>query len=232
MEVGVEEVGGKGEGPSAVASARERLLRLGTAALTDRELVALVVGAKGFPPRLDEALLGPGLRAIALEDPESLCASERLGAAAGAQLLAAIELGRRVQRSAEKRPKLKTPKEIYRYLSPALAAQRREEFHVLSFNSRNVLLRDTKVAQGTVNACPVDPREVFASAIAARATAIVLAHNHPSGDPEPSAEDLALTEQIFDGGRLLGIGVLDHVVVGDGSYVSLLERNLMPRRAA
>ena len=229
MEVVVEEVGGLGEGPSAAASARERLLRLGTAALTDRELIALVVGSA---PRVCEALLGPGLRAIALEEPETLCAPEGLGELAGAQLLAAIELGRSFQRSVEKRPKLKTPKEIFHFLAPSLATQRREEFHVLSFNSRNVLLRDAKVAQGTVNTCPVDPREVFASALGARATAIVLAHNHPSGDPEPSVEDLTLTEQIFEGGRLLGIGVLDHVVIGDGSYVSLLERNLMPRRAA
>jgi DNA repair protein RadC len=95
---------------------------------------------------------------------------------------------------------------------------------VLCFNPRNVLLHDARVAEGTMNACPVDPREVFATALIARASAIVLAHNHPSGDPEPSAQDVALTAQLSESGRLLGIKVLDHVVVGDGAYASLLER--------
>jgi DNA repair protein RadC len=101
-------------------------------------------------------------------------------------------------------------------------------FHVLCFNARNVLLLDARVAEGTINACLVDPREVFAAAITARATAIVLAHNHPSGDPEPSAQDLSLTRQLFEAGRLLGIKVLDHVVVGDGTYASLMERGELP----
>jgi DNA repair protein RadC len=83
-----------------------------------------------------------------------------------------------------------------------------------------------------MNSCPVDPREVFAAAIAARATAIVLVHNHPSGDPEPSAVDFALTAQLAEGGRILAIRVLDHVVIGDGSFVSLLERGCFAGKAA
>ena len=204
--------------------ARERLARLGAAALSDVELLCVVAGRK-----LETSALAPGLRAIAQEEPSALQAM--LGDAAPA-IVAAIELGRRLQGSSERRPRLKTPREIYAYLSPLLAAQRREQFHVLCLNSRNVLLRDVKVAEGTVNACPVDPREVFAPALEARATAIVLAHNHPSGDPEPSSSDLVLTRQLVEGGRVLGIGVLDHVVFGDGGYVSMLERDLMPRRAA
>jgi DNA repair protein RadC len=91
-----------------------------------------------------------------------------------------------------------------------------------------VLVRDVRVAEGTTNACPVDPREVFAVALAARATAVVLAHNHPSGDPEPSSLDVALTAQLVEGGRLLGVKVLDHLVVGESGFVSFLERGLMP----
>ncbi len=81
-----------------------------------------------------------------------------------------------------------------------------------------------------MNACPVDPREVFAAAIAARATAIVFAHNHPSGDPEPSTDDVALTRRLFEGAQLLGIHALDHVVVGDSTFVSVLERGQMPHQ--
>ncbi len=132
----------------------------------------------------------------------------------------------------ERRPRLRTPAEIYQHLAPALRSLRREVFHVLSLNGRNVLLNDARVAEGSMNACPVDPREVFCAALAARATAIVLAHNHPSGDPEPSEMDIALTEQIAEGGRILGIRVLDHLIVGDGAYVSLLERGRLSHRPA
>jgi DNA repair protein RadC len=97
-------------------------------------------------------------------------------------------------------------------------------FHVLSFNMRNVLLADARVAVGTVDSCPVDPREVFRAALASRATCVVLAHNHPSGDPEPSSLDVKLTARLVSGAELMGIRVLDHLVVGDGSYVSFHER--------
>src|SRR5262249_14645730 len=105
-----------------------------------------------------------------------------------------------------------------------LLGLRREVFHVLCFNSRNVLLSDVRVAEGTLDHCLVDPREVFSAALWARATAIVLAHNHPSGDPEPSGLDLELTAQLVEGGRILGIKVLDHIVVGDSNYTSLFEK--------
>src|SRR6266849_4832172 len=144
--------------------------------------------------------------------------------ARAAQLAASLELGRRTQLSGEKRPRLRTPAEIYQHLAPAFRSLRKEVFHVLSFNARNVLLNDSRVAEGSMNACPVDPREVFCAALGARATAIVLAHNHPSGDPEPSEVDIALTEQLAEGGRILGIRVLDHLVVAAGGFVSLLER--------
>ena len=210
---------------------RERLFRLGAQALTDPELLGVLLGGTGrrgggAAAGLAESLLsaGGGLRALLQLEPQELSARPGLGRARAAQLVAALELGRRAQRAAERRPRLRTPSEIYAYLAPNLSALRREVFHVLCFNPRNVLLHDARVAEGTMNACPVDPREVFATALLARASAIVLAHNHPSGDPEPSAQDVALTAQLAESGRLLGIKVLDHVVVGDGAYASLLER--------
>jgi len=219
---------GPGEGP------RERLARMGASALTDPELlmVLLGTGTRQHPVHeLAQSLLDMrgGLKALVLLPPSELSALPGLGLARAARVLAALELGRRVQRKQEERPRLHNATEVYQYLRPVLSALRKEVFHVLSFNSRNILLHDARVAEGTMNACPVDPREVFSAALAAKATAIVLAHNHPSGDPEPSAQDLALTAQIVDGGRLLGIKVLDHLVVGDGTFTSMMERRLMSR---
>lgn len=218
--------------PQSSAEACERLLRLGSGALTEVELLTVLLGAESVAIALAEELLtsGGGLKALAQSEPYELCNRTGLGEVRGAQVLAALELGRRAQQATERRPQLRTADEIYAYLAPRLAALRREVFHVLCFNPRNVLVRDARVAEGTPDACPVDPREVFAVALAARASAVVLAHNHPSGDPEPSALDIALTRQLAHGGPLVGIRVLDHLVLGDGRYVSLLERGQMPRK--
>jgi DNA repair protein RadC len=216
-----------GDEGAGLQAPRERLYRLGAQALSDPELLSVLLASGARRGRPPDALLpegGGGLRALLQLEPHELCARPGLGRIRAAQLLAALELGRRAQRAPERRPRLRTPQEIYAYLAPTLSALRREVFHVLCFNPRNVLLHDARVAEGTMNACPVDPREVFTTALTARASAIVLAHNHPSGDPEPSAQDVALTAQLAEAGRLLGIKVLDHVVVGDGSFSSLLER--------
>jgi DNA repair protein RadC len=234
-ENGVDEVEptlARSAGPSPAAlreTPGERLFRLGTGALSDGELIELLLGSgtAGHPARaIAERLLslGPGLKELSRRDARELTRVAGMGPARAARVAVAWELGRRVQRSEERRPRLRTPAEIYRYLAPQLSSLRKEVFHVLSMNSRNVLLNDSKVAEGTMNACPVDPREVFSAAIGARATAIVLAHNHPSGDPEPSEMDLSLSAQLAEGGRILGIRVLDHIVVGDGGFVSLFER--------
>jgi DNA repair protein RadC len=209
---------------------RERLFKLGASALTDPELLAVLLVPGARAKQLAEELLsGPGgLKALLHRDPLQLCAWPGLGPVRTAQVLAALEFGRRAQRATERRPRLRTPREIHAYLAPTLGALRREVFHVLCFNPRNVLLGDVRVAEGTMNTCLVDPREVYAAALTLRATALVFAHNHPSGDPEPSAQDLSLTGQLTGAGQLLGIKVLDHLVLGDGTYVSLLERGLLP----
>lgn len=141
-------------------------------------------------------------------------------------LRAAIELGRRALRASDSRTRLLTPEETYRYLEPVLGARDRERFHVLCLNARNVLLADVLVAEGTQNQCLVDPREVFRLALASRADRIILAHNHPSGDPTPSDPDLVLTRQIIEGARALWVPVTDHIVVGAGRYVSMMERGM------
>lgn len=146
---------------------------------------------------------------------------------APARLLLAMELGRRGLRAQEERPRLGTPCAIYEYLAPRLGALPHEVFHVLCFNSRNVLVCDAQISTGNASSCAISPRDVFRAAVRADCAAIVLAHNHPSGDPEPSGQDLSLTASIIQAGRPLGIKVLDHIVVGDGRFVSFLERGEM-----
>ena len=231
-EVGVP-AGEGGEWPQEVV-ARERLLRLGAPALGDTELLVVLLGdgGRGHPAQAlaRELLAESGLRALLMMDPLALSGLPEVGPVRAAQALAALELCRRAQSAPELRPRLSTAEEIHRYLRPNLSLLRREVFHVLAFNARNVLMRDVRVAEGTAHDCPVDPREVFGAALSVRASAVVLAHNHPSGDPEPSEEDVALTLRLAEGGRVLGVRVLDHLVLGDRGYVSLFKRGLLPLR--
>ena len=202
---------------------RERLLA-SPHTLDDAELLGLLFGGRSRTVRgLGESLLeaAGGLRALASMEPSELCNAAGLGRERAAQVLAALELARRAQLAPDGRPRLRTAGEVYRYLAPKLALLRHEVFHVLSFNTRNVLLGDARVAEGTTDACTVDPREVFRAALAARATAVIFAHNHPSGDPEPSEADLTLTRELQAGARIFHLRVLDHVIVGAGRYVSL-----------
>lgn len=204
---------------------KRRLLRLGAPSLSSTELIALLLDQHGV--KRATALLSDGLRALMLESPESLIEYRALTATESARVLAAAELARRFHDTADERPKLATPQAIHDWARKRLAGARKEEVYVLCMTSRNQLLRAVRVAEGSVDQCHVDPREAFAPAIACRATGIVLVHNHPSGDPEPSVSDVALTRQLRDGGRLLCIRLLDHLVLGERSYVSMLARGLL-----
>jgi DNA repair protein RadC len=208
---------------------RDRLLERGPGGLTDGELLALLFGRGRTVRALGEGLLeaAGGLRTLASMDPAELCLAPGLGRERAAQVLAALELARRAQASPDVRPRLRTAQEVYWYLAPRLSLLRREVFHVLSFNTRNVLLGDARVAEGTTDACTVDPREVFRAALADQATAVVFAHNHPSGDPEPSQSDLALTRELQAGARIFHLRVLDHLVVGAGRYSSFAQSGLL-----
>jgi DNA repair protein RadC len=209
-----------------------RLLRHGPAVLTDAELLtALLTRRISAEARTSfEALLfhSGGLKTLLARDSQELALLPGLGARGAAQLACWMELGRRLHKEGEDRPKLKSPADIHRYLKPRLGGLGREMFHVLCLNTRNTLLADVRVAEGTVDSCPVDPREVFATPIACRASAVILVHNHPSGDPDPSSADIALTAQLVEAGRVLGIRVLDHLIVADDRWVSLLQQGRMP----
>jgi DNA repair protein RadC len=206
---------------------REKLERHGAGTLGDNELLAIVLGhgrARASALDLANALLASGLRGLVRATFADLRRLPGIGAARAAQVLAAIELGRRtVVRGGDLRPQLLTPRAAAEYLLPAFGSRPVEQFGVLLLDTKHRVLRATVLSIGTLDASIVHPREVFREAIAGGAAAIVLFHNHPSGDPEPSEDDVRLTERLRAAGVLMGIEVLDHVVLADARYYSFRE---------
>lgn len=207
---------------------REKLERLGPAALGDNELLAIVLGhGRVDASALDLAnaiLAGGGLRTLVRARHGELRRLHGIGAARAAQVLAAIELGRRsFARIGEDRPQLRSPRSVAEYLLPQFGNRPVEQFGVLSLDTKHRVVRASILSVGTLDASIVHPREVFREAMAAGAAALVLFHNHPSGDPEPSEDDVLLTERLTAAGVLMGIDVLDHVILADVRYYSFRE---------
>lgn len=205
-----------------------RLARLGISSLSDRELCTLLgLTQTALMTLLEER----GLAAVLATNADELEESG-LSVTGCHRVLAAAELGRRAMQGEERRPALMTPLDTYRHVRPMLAQAPREEVHVLSLNTRNLLLKHHRAALGTVDSCSVDVREIFAPALAVRAAGVVLVHNHPSGSPEPSALDIELTHHVANAGRLLGIRLLDHLIVSALGFVSLSARGVLGQRPA
>jgi DNA repair protein RadC len=210
---------------------RERLARLGAAALSNRELLALLVGSgSGRASALEvaERLAGQGLRGLAGQSLLELERAPGMGRAIASRLLAALELGARLARERPgAAPTFHTPEEGARYLLPRYSARPVETFGLLALDVRHRLKHEAIVSVGCLTSSLVHPREVFQEAVTARAAALILFHNHPSGDPEPSAEDVALTRRLVSAGTLMGIEVVDHLVLGAGRFVSLKQRGVL-----
>ena len=168
------------------------------------------------------------LRRLADRPLATLASVPGLGATRAGAIHAALELGRRLggEEHAEALP-LRAPRDVWRAFAPRLEDLPVEEFHVAILDAQHRLARDVCVTRGILNSSLVHPREVFREAIAERAAAIILVHNHPSGDPTPSPDDRAVTEQLVAAGRLLDIPVHDHVIVGRGRYLSFAEAGMM-----
>jgi DNA repair protein RadC len=211
---------------------REKLARAGASALGDNELVAVVLAqgrAGSSVLDLANALLEGigGVTGLTRARFDDLMRVTGIGSARAAQLLAAVELGRRtVSRRPEERLKVTSPRVIGDYLLARFGNRPVEQFGVVLLDTKHRLMRATVLSVGTLDASVVHPREIFREAVAANAAAIVLFHNHPSGDPEPSFDDTRLTERFMAAGVLMGIDVLDHVILGDGRYFSYRERGL------
>src|SRR5215470_13836550 len=218
--------------PTRVDGPRERLRERGADALSAAELIALLLrtGARGRDA-VDVARALPA-RAGGLDRLESapaceLAAVRGVGAAKAASLIAAFELGRRCAGSAlpEGTP-LRSPEDVFRHFGTRLRRVAQEHFVVVFLDGRHRILGEETVSQGTLTASLVHPREVFRPALRASAAALILVHNHPSGDPEPSPEDRSVTERLSRAGELLGIPVLDHVVVAERGFKSLRNEGL------
>jgi DNA repair protein RadC len=213
---------------------RERLKALGAQSLSSAELLAILLGAgtaQASALRVGEEMLARtegSLRRLAMQPVAALTALAGVGTARAVAVHAALELGRRLAEEArDAGAPLRSPRDVFEAFSPRLRDLPVEEFHVAVLDAQHRLERDITVTRGILNSSLVHPREVFREAIAERAAAIVLVHNHPSGDPTPSTDDRLVTDQLVAAGRLLDIPVHDHVIVGRGRYVSFAEAGLL-----
>jgi DNA repair protein RadC len=213
---------------------RERLVDLGVHALSTAELLALLIGSGGREQsalHLGRSLLtasGGSLRRIARDPVAALTAIPGIGMARAVAVHAALELGRRLA-GEERQPgaPIRSPRDVVQWYAPRMEDLPVEEFHVAVLDAQHRLERDITVTRGILNSSLVHPREVFREAIAERAAAVILVHNHPSGDPAPSPDDRAVTEQLAAAGRVLDIPVHDHVIIGRGRYTSFAEAGLL-----
>jgi len=212
---------------------RERLLRGGPGGLSDSELLAVLLGSglAGLPVgELSRSLLDEveGLRGLAELGMAELASLYGVGPARAARLLASVEIGRRLSRSVSgSRTSVRTGRDVADIFQARLAPLLVEQFHVLILDARNRPIREHLIAQGSLTSALVHPREVFRPAIRAAAASVVVVHNHPSGDPEPSEGDRRLTSRLDQAGRVVGIPLVDHVVVASAGYVSFIERGLL-----
>jgi DNA repair protein RadC len=214
------------------ARPRERLAAAGVEALGDAELVAILLGSGvqgANAVDLAQVILTevgqlPGLHRISYE---ALCGMRGIGPAKAARLKAAVEIGRRLsQASPVDRPALQSPEAAAALLKYEMGAAEQEQFKVLLLDTRCRHLRTVEVYRGSLNTSLIRVGEVFRDAVRANAASIIVAHNHPSGDPTPSPEDVAVTRAIIEAGRLLDIEVLDHLVIGGNSFVSMKAKGL------
>ncbi len=200
---------------------RERLLRYGAQVLSDAELLAVLLGTgtQGQSVlELSRELIKPGWAQLSRRTPAELMQVRGLGAAKATTLSAALEVGHRVERGTMVR--IASPQDAVRLVSD-LRDRDQEEFRVILLNTKGLVLGIETVFRGGLDRVEVFPREVFRSAVARSAASIVVAHNHPSGDPAPSRQDRALTRRLEACGELMGIELLDHVIVGRSGHTSL-----------
>ncbi|MFA5873420.1 MAG: DNA repair protein RadC [Anaerolineales bacterium] len=211
---------------------RERLARLGPQALSTAELLAILlrVGVHGENAvQVGQRLLGEfkGLAGLHRAPFEELCNQHGIGEAKAAQIKAAIELGRRMSReSPDERPTVNSPADAAALVAYEMSALEQEHLRVILLDTRNRVLDIVEVYKGSVNSSQVHVGELFKPAIRRNATALIVVHNHPSGDPTPSPDDVTVTRAIVQAGKLLDVDVLDHMVIGQGRWVSLKERGL------
>jgi DNA repair protein RadC len=211
---------------------RERMLECGPQALRNDELLAIVLqtGTRHVSVvELSNLVLAHvgGLYGLVDVTLEELVAVPGIGTAKALQIAAAVELGRRIVRKpTDRRVQIRTAADAAEYVMDRMRYLKKEHFVILHLDTKHCVIGEETASVGSLDASIVHPREIFKSAVKRSASAILCVHNHPSGDPTPSPEDVAITRRLMDAGRLLGIDVLDHIVVGDGRFVSLKAQGL------
>ncbi len=212
---------------------RERLQKFGAEALSSQELLAIVIG-RGVPKKsvmkIAQELLSRfgSVHGISQATIEELSQIGGIGLAKATQLKACFELGKRQELEVEPEEyEIKDPSGVVKAIKARIQDKSKEHFKLIILTTRNKVIRITDISTGTLNASLVHPREVFKAAIKHGASSVVLVHNHPSGHPEPSEEDLKITRRIAEAGKILGIEVLDHVIIGKSNFFSLKEKGLL-----
>ena len=212
---------------------RERLRAYGVQALTTAELLALLIrtgSGERSAVSLGEYLLAEfgSIKGVASASVEQLASVKGLGKVKAGQIKAAIEFGNRLSLFTEDaKPSIGGPRDVANLLMPDLRYQKKEISNPCLMDTKNRVLAIRTVSIGDLSSSIVHPREVFKDAVVASAAALIVAHNHPSGDPTPSGEDVAVTKRLISAGEIMGIDLLDHIVIGDGVFVSLKERGLI-----
>jgi len=215
---------------------RERLYKYGPEVLSNSELIAIIISVgskKESALSLSQRLLSYGkaddeLLWLMEAGVEEISMIDGIGPAKACKIKAAMELGRRLNRpKTGPRAVIKTPDDVGMLLMDQMRHLKQEHFKLVQLDTKNKVIAVDDISIGTLDASIVHPREVFLSAIKRCSASVILVHNHPSGDPYPSKEDIATTERLVQAGDIVGITVLDHVIIGDGVIISLKERNLM-----
>lgn len=208
----------------------EHMQNFGPNGITNEELLAIILGSKVKAGKLlhrEDTLFSAqmdGLKCIASEDLDTLRLFGNLSKNEAARILAAIEIGKRIANaSTSELEHITSPGDAAQFLMGRLRNETHEKFVVLLLNSKNRVIRVKQIAEGSLTSAVVHPRETFAPAVTSHAACILVAHNHPSGDPYPSTEDRNLTRALEEAGSVLGIPLLDHVIIGDGRYFSFKE---------
>ncbi len=212
---------------------RERLQKLGVAALSAQEILALILG-RGIAGEsvmvTAQRLLSQfgNLKGIAGASVEQLSQVKGIGVAKASQIKAAFELANRLEGYSDigDKPLVKTPDEVVSLVRGRLRGKKKEHFLALLLDTRNQLIRVAEISIGSLDSNIVHPREVFKEAVSASAASVIFVHNHPSGDPEASEDDVKLTKRLAEAGEIMGIDVLDHVIIGDKNYLSLKREGL------
>lgn len=212
---------------------REKLLRKGPEGLSHGELLAIILRTgKKKESAVDIArellIKSGGLGNLINLSMAEICSIDGIGPAKAAQIKAALELGRRVlSEPLSTEIKAVSGRAIYSHYYPYLKNLKKEIFKVILLDGKNKIIRDVTISEGCLNLSIVHPREVFNPAIRDSALSIIALHNHPSGDPTPSLEDIELTKRLATAGNILGIRLLDHIIIGDGRFISLLDKGII-----